>query len=64
MPEIYITVTPEGVIQCDLASNYETHADDKAFFEFLRPQIKALHWVAGEFKVQDQEGGSHANKTA
>ncbi len=56
MPEIYITIAPEGVTQCDLAVDFEQYPEAKAFFDYLRPHIKALHWLATKYDLKKRRG--------
>lgn len=63
MYKIDLSITPEGMTQCDLITPHYEHSEAEEFFTFLHPYMRALHWLASEFqpdshiaKVDDQEG--------
>ncbi len=62
MYKIFISVSPAGVGQLDLDTSRESYREAQEFFDFLKPHIQAIHWLAGEFKGQSQEVNNHVEK--
>lgn len=62
MYQINLSITPEGMTQCDLNTPRDKAKEAEEFFSFLRPHIRVLHQLATEFKAdkeaKDQEASN------
>lgn len=54
MYQINLSITPDGLTRCELDTSRNEVAEAEAFFAYVENQIKALTWLATEFKA-DQE---------
>jgi len=55
MYKICMSISPEGIGQLDLDTPREDYPEAQNFFDFLKPHIQVIHWLAGEFKPKAQK---------
>ena len=51
MYKILISVSPAGIGQLDLDTSRESYQEAQEFFDFLKPHLQTIHWLAAEFKA-------------